>query len=543
MNLNNSSKTPLRNLLSFGLVAILITWAAVIGSAYYFLRESRQIVRWTQHTRDVQNALLSLERDFFWGESLLRAYLITDRQEFLIESQRRLDIDKELDNIEKMVSDNPVQVQNMRAVRQAMSLKKERYLTLLDMRTKSTKHVVEALDSAETMKTGKAVSDATSQMVRAEEALMLQRQDQLQNAHTTLSWILGLGGLLTLGLGIQLLRLLSSRLEPLGHCATVARLVGEGNLSLPKRDVVFNDEVGQVTESLNLMQENLSSLTGETRRTADLLNDSSANIMKATQEQAATLQQQSSALQQTTVTLEEIAQSAAQIADRAKDVASRVEATNQAADVGLDAVRRSQTATALLLQRIRSVSQMIAEMSERSQAIRNIIFTVNELTERSNILALNAAILASTVGPEGKAFALIANQIKILAEQSKDSNSSVRSLLGDVEKSILQAVKLTDDASHEVREGSEMAEQTDQAIRRLVEHIQDSSQAFQQIVAATNQQNLVFPQVTEALVSNRQAISQSASTIRTLEQEVAGLHKLSQRLQVSLQKFKLDSSA
>src|SRR5262249_42928780 len=131
----------------------------------------------------------------------------------------------------------------------------------------------------------------------------------------------------------------------------------------------------------------------------------------------------------------------------------------------------------------------------RTQAIGDIISTVNDLAEQSHLLALNAAIEAAAAGEHGRSFSVIASEVRNLADQSRSATSQVRSLLGDVQKGINTSVMLTEEAVKRVETGRQHAGVADQTIRAMTDSIQQSVQAFQQIVAGSNQQQIGFGQV------------------------------------------------
>ena len=260
------------------------------------------------------------------------------------------------------------------------------------------------------------------------------------------------------------LTVLGQRLAPLSHAALFAERIGRGDLTSDPLVVRNNDEVGRVGTSLNQMLNNLRNSAQQNQNHADTLNGATAKIASASKEQAVALQQQSTAMQQTSVTLEELSQSASQIADRAREVASRAEATSQAAGAGLESVRKSVRSTQSLVEQVQIVSERINALGEKTDAIRSIVLSVNDIAERSNVLALNAAILAAAAGSEGKSFTVVANEMKSLADQSKEATVQVRELLGDVERGIQASVVLIEEAGKRGMSGSTFTDEASVSI-------------------------------------------------------------------------------
>ena len=134
----------------------------------------------------------------------------------------------------------------------------------------------------------------------------------------------------------------------------------------------------------------------------------------------------------------------------------------------------------------------IVALSEKTQAVGEIIATVNDIAEQSNLLALNAAIEAAAAGDQGSRFSVVANEMKNLADQAKESTVQVRTILGDIQKGINSSVMLTEEAVKRVEAGKQQADVTERTIREMAETTQESVQAFQQIIGAANQQQIGF---------------------------------------------------
>ena len=122
-------------------------------------------------------------------------------------------------------------------------------------------------------------------------------------------------------------------------------------------------------------------------------------------------------------------------------------------------------------EQMESIAESIVRLSEQGQTIGEIIATVNDLAEQSNLLAVNAAIEAARAGEQGKGFAVVAQEVKSLAEQSKQATAQVRAILGDIQKATNSAVMATEQGSKAVEAGVAQSTQAGEAIRLLAESI------------------------------------------------------------------------
>ena len=190
-------------------------------------------------------------------------------------------------------------------------------------------------------------------------------------------------------------------------------------------------------------------------------------------------------------------------------------------------------------EQVEAVAENIVTLSEKTQAVGEIIATVNDIAEQSHLLALNAAIEAASAGEAGRRFAVVAAEVKNLADQAKESTVQVRSILGDIQKGITRSVMLTEEAVKRVESGKKQAEVSERTIRELADTTVESVQAFQQIIATTNQQQIGYDQVTQALQDIRRSSEQTAVGTSQLEKATSSLTALSQQLRKAVERFQI----
>lgn len=526
-------------LVRIGILVIMALTALLVVSALMLGGQMNNQLVWTDHTHKVRAQLGALERDVLQAESAERAYVYTGDEGRLDEYNVVQRLPEQLEALQREVSDNPEQVERMGDLRRLVEDKVSFMARCVAL--KRSVHEMELRDLLSTgqgVKLAREIHNKVAEMYGVEGSLLEQRRGSVSRSQN------GLNALLLFGLGVELLvgfsvlSFLGRRLAPLGPAARLAERIGGGDLTADPLEVKVYDEVGRVNANLNRMLENLRTNANQNQAHADVVNQATAKLAGSTKEQAAALQQQSTALQQTSVTLEELSQSASQISERSREVASRAEATAQAAGAGLESVRRSARSTSDLVEQVQVVAERINSLGEKTDAIRSIVLSVNDIAERSNVLALNAAILAAAAGSEGKGFTVVANEMKSLADQSKEATVQVRDLLGEVERGIQASVVLIEEASRRGLAGSAFTDEASVSIHQLSAQVHDSSMAFAQIVAATGQQKLAFEQVAEALLSIRQASQQSTATTVQLEETTRELHRLSAQLVKSIETYR-----
>ncbi|HEV8243610.1 MAG TPA: methyl-accepting chemotaxis protein [Nitrospirales bacterium] len=348
-----------------------------------------------------------------------------------------------------------------------------------------------------------------------------------------------IGGLVGL-LGLSLTWVITRGIvTPLATVVANARGIAQGDLRQEKLQVTSADEIGQLAAAFNSMQESLKEITKQTHEGTLNLNSACQEILASTQQQAASTKEQASAVQETTTTVEEVRQAGVQISERAKQVAQAAEATSVAGRTGLAAVQDTTQTMDKIRDQVEAVAANVVALSEKTQAVSEIITSVNDIAEQSHLLALNAAIEAAAAGEAGRSFSVVAGEVKSLADQAKQSTVQVRNILSEIQKGITGSVMLTEEAVKRVESGKKQAEVAERTIKDLAETTIESVQAFQQTIATTNQQQIGYDQVTQALQDIRRASEQTAAGTSQLEKAVANMTALSQQLRKAVERFQV----
>ena len=369
--------------------------------------------------------------------------------------------------------------------------------------------------------------------VKAYERYYQSRVQQMIQQQVLIGVLVGL-------LGLSLSWVISRGIVvPLAAAVASAQGIAKGDLRQEKLRVLSADEIGQLATAFNAMQETLKEITKQTHEGMLNLNSACQEILASTQQQAASTKEQASAVQETTTTVEEVRQAGAQISERAKQVAQAAEATSVAGRTGLAAVQDTTQTMDKIRDQVEALAGNVVTLSEKTQAVGEIIASVNDIAEQSHLLALNAAIEAAAAGEAGRSFAVVAGEVKNLADQAKQATVQVSSILGEIQKGITGSVMLTEEAVKRVESGKRQSEVAERTIKELAETTIESVQAFQQTIATTNQQQIGYDQVTQALQDIRRASEQTASGTAQLEKAVANMTALSQQLRKGVERFQV----
>ena len=521
-------------------LAVLIAVGFLSYASMTSLIANGRAVTHTEQVLTELEALMSTVKDAETGQ---RGYIITNRPEYLAPYNAGVaNANDRLQKLRELTLDNPNHQRRLDKIESLVTAKFAELAKTIKLQKEQGFAASSAVINDDNGKTYMDELRKVANEMRVEENdILAHRTASAEEGATRTLYAIGFGTLFAVVL-VQLAGLWIARLD-LQAAAQRGRCVEE---HCPGRSAqrgacraTSDYEVRQLSDSFNQMLAGLKDLAGQTISVTENLNAAASEILASTQQQAAGTKQQAATIQEITATMEEVRQSGGQIAERAKQVASAAEATSASSLSGLNAVEDTNRTMEDIRQQVEEVAENIVALSEKTQAIGEIIATVNDLAERSNLLALNAAIEAASAGEQGNRFSVVANEIKNLADQAKESTVQVRTILGEIQRGINSSVMLTEEAVKRVETGKQKADVTEQTIRRMAATTQESVDAFQQIIGATGQQQIGMEQLTKGMQDIRQAATQTAASTVQLEKAMVSLTAQSQQLRGAVNKYQL----
>ncbi|MCK8501538.1 methyl-accepting chemotaxis protein [Myxococcus faecalis] len=319
--------------------------------------------------------------------------------------------------------------------------------------------------------------------------------------------------------------------EPLTRLSEVARRIAhDGDLSQPL-ELGRQDEVGELSRSLQVMADRLRDVPATLKSVVEELSSAATRLTQASQDQVNFLTNQSRSLTEASTTIAEIAQTSSMAASRAEMVLKVAAQADQFSSSGQHSIEQSAEGMQQIRERVGALVGSIAHLSDQAVHAGEIISSVKDLADQSNVLALNAAIEAARAGEEGRGFAVVAREMRALSGQSLQSTQRIGKILLEINQAIRQTTSIAEGDSEKMEQNIEQVLASANSLKEITTVVQESSQAARQIVASVTQQNAGIAQMTEVMTQLSSMMADVVTSTMTAEEAVTQINATLGRLE------------
>lgn len=368
--------------------------------------------------------------------------------------------------------------------------------------------------------------------------------------------------------GVGYLFLKARIINPVKLVSNEVCKIASGDLTVEDIKVNVKDEIGDLASSFNIMKNNLRKLVEQVRIDSEKIAVSSEQLFHNTEETEKNIQElvlsieniassSSNSAQvglETSRGVEEAAIGIQRIAESASIVSEHSADSSQEAIQGNDAIQNAISQMQSITESVQSSTAIVQNLGERTKEIGTIIGAITGISEQTNLLALNAAIEAARAGEHGKGFAVVADEVRKLAEQSKDSANQIVEVLKEIQDETEEGIKSMVNVTKEVNTGEAVLNQAGDSFRKIVESIQNVTEQIQEVSAASEEVSASSEEVTAAVeeMSNQAKLTSEGTEVMKSEtreqlasiQEVSSaagiLSKLAIDLQENVKSFKIN---
>lgn len=544
---------------------------------------SARMVKIAMQKDSSRQAMLTMNRLLISAvdaETGVRGFVLTGRASYLVPYREGMaGFPAEMDQLRSLLGDRPAQQQGLATLQPLLNqVQQEWAQTISVRRSQGFRPAANLVDAGQ----GKMLMDQIRQQIadlQAAEQKQMDARSALQQKvasnvqHTAILLPL----LIALLVVIVTARITRNIANPLQAVTEAAREIALGNFDIQLSVGPRGDEIGKLSESFQHMSESLRELAVQAEKIAagdltgdftprgpkDLLGHSFAamrrQLVKVTSQLgessavlAASVQQilaavgevnsgvteTAASVTQTTATVEEVRQTASLSSQKARAVSEIAQRSVEISNEGKSAVEAAITGMERIRQQTEAIAESIVRLNEHGQAIGEIIAVVNDLSEQSNLLAVNAAIEAVRAGEHGRSFAVVAQEVRSLADQSRQATAQIRGILNEVQKATSAAVMTAEQGSRAVEAGLQQAARSGGAMRQLESTIAEASRAAIQIAASSQQQLVGMDQIAEAIESIKQASVQNVTSAQQVQAAAHHLQPVGQEMELLIRLYR-----
>jgi len=313
--------------------------------------------------------------------------------------------------------------------------------------------------------------------------------------------------------------------------------LAEGNLTINAS--VTEDITGAVADSINYTVEELRSLVRGINQAALQMDQAAGQAGQVSESLQQASRRQSEEIEETSAAVVNLAQSVQQVSGNAAESARVAEQSLAAAEKGQQAVANAISSMNGLREQIQETSKRIKRLGESSQEIGEIVELISDITEQTNVLALNAAIQAASAGEAGRGFSVVAEEVQRLAERSGDATKQIAAIVKTIQSDTHDTVAAMEVSTQGVVEGAKLSDAAGQTLAEIGNVSKTLAGLIADISAATQSQAESTAKVAETMQDIKSISAQTSSGTKQTAESIGGMKQLAQDLKTSVAGFKL----
>ncbi len=308
---------------------------------------------------------------------------------------------------------------------------------------------------------------------------------------------IALAGFVMLAIALLIASKMARRITSgLSRLSATARRIADGDLTvevLESGDKI--EEIKELAHAFNAMTGGLRGILDRIGQSSSRLGSFGDDVARIIRDQAENTSQQATSVSEITATMEELSRTSHQIARNAEEVMKTATDSVDVAQAGTELGKAGVAATEKLRNKILNISSKTSLLNEKSTEIEKVVGMIKEIAGEIHLLALNAAIESAAAGEHGRRFAVVASEVRRLAEKTRESTEMIRSTVTEIQTASRDSAKVTQEGIREMEDWEQTVQAISSAFEEIIRRIETTSEVSSQISMATNQQTSANEQV------------------------------------------------
>jgi methyl-accepting chemotaxis protein WspA len=501
--------------------------------------------RWVNHTYAVKSQLKELEKILVDAETGQRGFIITNEEKYLEPfNAAKTKLDGTFSEIETKIPDNLEQVKRLGEIDKLSQVKMaEMEETIIKKRAGQEQELLALILSDKGKKIMDEIRVKMNEMLEVEDKSLAERQkqaNQIQSFAVFVNW----GSffcivIVTIAVSLGIILIPSRALaRALQTAFNLADRVSAGDLT-SNVEITTDDEIGKLMAALKTMTQKLSTLIRQVQGSGIQVTTSATQVGASGKQLEATLAEQIASTNQVTATAKEIAATSRELVNTMEQVVTMSQTTTTAANLSQKDLMRMETSMRQLAESTNSIAARLGTISEKANNINNIVLTITKVADQTNLLSLNAAIEAEKAGEYGLGFAVVAREIRRLADQTAVATLDIEQMVKQMQSSVSTGVMEMDKFAAEVGRSVGDVGNISTQIGQIIQQVQDLNPHFESVNKGMENQSVGAQQISDAMVQLSSTSVQTADSLREINNAIAQLNQVARGLRQEVSVFKV----